>query len=574
MQKKSYLSYLQLYLFFALSIVLSGCNPQSEADMLLQQAQKIMEQNPDSAMKLIDSIFYPEKSLDKSEYMTYLVTKVQAKYKTYQPVAEDTLIFEARDYFAKHKKEEKKMVFAHFYSGCVYREQKSYKNAMQAYKDAARMAERMNDMDLRGLVQYNIGDLLAEQGLYNEALESYKRAERLYIQSPDKVYEKQSQCFSAIGQMYALLNEIDSSFLYLKKGVVLAENAGDVKLQDLFTQNLSVAYLELKQYDEAKKYMRKSFELNNDTSEIVRYYLNFAMLYAEEKNEDSTLYYISRLKESVEGLQDKYLQIGVYSFLSESAKDLGQFQEAFIYQDKRISTLVDIMEVQRQQTILEVQKKFDFEHLKNKYNRMLIAKQQKLIFILFFLLGVSVIAIVLFRSVLAQKNKLLKMQENLQILRETARHLQALQSGQEQNEERLRETLLWKFNVLQKVSLLKLEGNNERADERKLIKKFEEVVYGKNNESQWQSLLQSIEDMNPGVSEIIRTSYPELTENEFRICLLSYAGLRAKETALILNLSTNTVNMLRSNIRKKMQLQAYEGDFYTSLRELYQKRKQ
>ena len=574
MQKKSYLSYLQLYLFFALSIVLSGCNPQSEADMLLQQAQKIMEQNPDSAMKLIDSIFYPEKSLDKSEYMTYLVTKVQAKYKTYQPVAEDTLIFEARDYFAKHKKEEKKMVFAHFYSGCVYREQKSYKNAMQAYKDAARMAERMNDMERKALIQYNIADILEEQGLYKEALDNYKLAERLFAKSSEKHHEKQSRCFSAIGQMYVLLNEKDSAFLYFKRGIKFAEDAGDNQLQSLLSQNLSVTYLEAKQYEESKKYIEKAYKLNQSSLEAPRYYLTFAKLYREQKKEDSTFFYTSLLKESVDSLKDKYLQIGIYSYLTEREQEMRRFKEAFFFQNQKINVLVDIMETRRQQTILEVQKKFDFEHLKNKYNRMLIAKQQKLIFILFFLLGVSVIAIVLFRSVLAQKNKLLKMQENLQILRETARHLQALQSGQEQNEERLRETLLWKFNVLQKVSLLKLEGNNERADERKLIKKFEEVVYGKNNESQWQSLLQSIEDMNPGVSEIIRTSYPELTENEFRICLLSYAGLRAKETALILNLSTNTVNMLRSNIRKKMQLQAYEGDFYTSLRELYQKRKQ
>ena len=64
-----------------------------------------MENNPDSSLLLIDSIFYPEESLSKHDYMYYQVAKVQAKLKTHQPVKEDTLIFEARHYFAKRNKD-------------------------------------------------------------------------------------------------------------------------------------------------------------------------------------------------------------------------------------------------------------------------------------------------------------------------------------------------------------------------------------------------------------------------------------------------------------------------------------
>ncbi|MDD2511760.1 MAG: hypothetical protein PHS71_00715, partial [Proteiniphilum sp.] len=77
-----------------------ACNPQPEASSLLEEAGHLVERHPDSAMLLIDSIFYPEKSFNHAYYMRFLVTQVQAKYKTYRPIHEDTLIFRARDFFS------------------------------------------------------------------------------------------------------------------------------------------------------------------------------------------------------------------------------------------------------------------------------------------------------------------------------------------------------------------------------------------------------------------------------------------------------------------------------------------
>ncbi len=134
------------FLFFSL-FLLVACNPQPEAPALLQQAELLMEDNPDSALLLIDSIFYPEESLSKHDFLYYQVAKVQAKYKVRKAVKEDTLIFEARDYFAKRNKDWEKTTLAHFYSGAVYREQKHYDKAMQAYKDAATAADKTNNSD-------------------------------------------------------------------------------------------------------------------------------------------------------------------------------------------------------------------------------------------------------------------------------------------------------------------------------------------------------------------------------------------------------------------------------------------
>ena len=84
-------------------ILFCACNPQPAAPKLLEQAEQWMEENPDSAMRLIDSIFYPEKSLSHKQYMRYWITRVQVRRKLHKPIADDTLIFAARDYFSNQK---------------------------------------------------------------------------------------------------------------------------------------------------------------------------------------------------------------------------------------------------------------------------------------------------------------------------------------------------------------------------------------------------------------------------------------------------------------------------------------
>jgi tetratricopeptide (TPR) repeat protein len=249
-----------------------------------------MEDRPDSAMRLVDSIFYPEKSLRKPQYMQYLVTRVRARYKNYRPVAEDTLVFKATDYFVSKGKDPRRITLAYFYSGCVHRERKEYDKAMQHYKEAEHHAAQTGDADLQGLVQYNMGDLLAEEGLHAQALEKYKAAETWYRQSSVNPDEKQARCLAATGRMCLLLGEQDSAFAAFHKGLELAETSGNSELQSLLTQNLSVAYREAEQYNEAVKYLRQSFILNNDTSELLRYCLNFAELYLQTNRPDSLVF--------------------------------------------------------------------------------------------------------------------------------------------------------------------------------------------------------------------------------------------------------------------------------------------
>ena len=143
-------------------ILLLSCSRHNDAERLLSQAQAVMETSPDSAAMYLDSILMPEKFLKKDRYMEYLVTKVQAKYKNYDDIKDDTSIFETKSYFDKTRKNSQMNMYAHLYSACVYDERGEYENAMRDYKTAFTLAENMHDSLYMWRINNYIGDVFSQ----------------------------------------------------------------------------------------------------------------------------------------------------------------------------------------------------------------------------------------------------------------------------------------------------------------------------------------------------------------------------------------------------------------------------
>lgn len=161
-------------LFILSFILLLSRSRHNDAERLLEKAQAVMETSPDTAAMYLDSILMPEKFLKKDRYMEYLVTNVQAKYKNYDDIKEDTNIFITKAYFDKKTRGSKYQMYAHLYSACVYDERGEYENAMKDYKTAFTLAENMHDSLYMWRISQYIGDLFYNQLYFDDALKIYK----------------------------------------------------------------------------------------------------------------------------------------------------------------------------------------------------------------------------------------------------------------------------------------------------------------------------------------------------------------------------------------------------------------
>ena len=277
-------------LFILSFILLLSCSHHNDAERLLSQAQSVMETSPDTAAMYLDSILMPEKFLKKEKYMEYLVTKVQAKYKNYDNIKEDTNIFETKTYFDKTRKNSQMNMYAHLYSACVYDERGEYENAMKDYKTAFTLAEKMQDSLYMWRINNYIAEVFYNQTYWSEALMIYKKSVSLANNSSDK-----ANSLDNIAKMYYMNNYIDSARFNIEQAVNLAEQTNDSNTRSSIYQSAYVFYKEFNEIELAWKYLNLSVKYNQDLSKKSLYNLNFLSLFLKEGNMDSARTYVNNV---------------------------------------------------------------------------------------------------------------------------------------------------------------------------------------------------------------------------------------------------------------------------------------
>jgi len=111
-----------------------------------------------------------------------------------------------------------------------------------------------------------------------------------------------------------------------------------------------------------------------------------------------------------------------------------------------------------------------------------------------------------------------------------------------------------------KASLLRfMEQNKELTKENEVVSQQAQQalrrrvmeLYHSKEENKWERILAEFSATYPHAMEKLQSAYPEMTESERNIAILSFLGFRTKEEADILNLSLYTVEKYRTNVKKK-----------------------
>jgi len=151
----SYPMYFGFYVVLFYFITLSSCNPDSKkADAVLQSVEDIVEQYPDSAFLLLDSIDNPYE-LNEGQQAKYFLLSVESKYKTEKDISKDSLIFKAKDYF-RNKNDLKHLALATFYSGRALEALQKPQEALNCFLESESIAIAAKESSLTGFIQYNI----------------------------------------------------------------------------------------------------------------------------------------------------------------------------------------------------------------------------------------------------------------------------------------------------------------------------------------------------------------------------------------------------------------------------------
>ena len=144
-----------------------------ENSRLIQQAQLLTEQMPDSALRLLDMVNTVR--FNNAERMEYTLLRVQARGLAEMDLTTDTEIFQAREYFIGRKDKEK-AALACFYAGQALLAQDKVDEAVACYLEANDFASHLDDDQLKGQIANQIGRANYLLGLIDHSLPFFLQA--------------------------------------------------------------------------------------------------------------------------------------------------------------------------------------------------------------------------------------------------------------------------------------------------------------------------------------------------------------------------------------------------------------
>jgi hypothetical protein len=111
--------------------------------------------------------------------------------------------------------------------------------------------------------------------------------------------------------------------------------------------------------------------------------------------------------------------------------------------------------------------------------------------------------------------------------------------------DKLKDEYLQKCNIIRCFEVLSRDRSNPIA-----FKDLEKSLF--EGEDHWASFEAAFEGVHPGFIASVKEHYHDLTETEFRYCLLSHFKLSRQEYADVLGCSVYNVDKIRASLNNKM----------------------
>ena len=354
--------------------------------------------------------------------------------------------------------------------------------------------------------------------------------------------------------MNLIIDEYDSAFVYLEQALNLAQLSEDKVTEASVWNNYSVAYQLLDKNDSALDCLRKSVPLVDEKRRPIAL-LNLAKVFLALDERDSLEYYKTRMLSAIEEEEcTPETMAAVYGFLIKDALRVGDYESAYQFEKQHEKVALDLLSDQTQSSVLEIQKKYDFEAQANQHNRQMLSRQ-RVIILLTIILIVALIAVTIL-ILNALKKKRIEAEINANLLELKKRNAQQqlersemkvqLEELQKQTDGKLKDEYLQKCHIIRCFEVLSRDRSNPMA-----FKDLEKSLF--EDEDHWTSFEVAFEGVHPGFIASVKERYPDLTESEFRYCLLSHFKLSRQEYADVLGCSVYNVDKIRTSLNTKMK---------------------
>ena len=534
-------------------LVLSGCNKQqSVSDRLLNEVEKAIAINPDSASNLLKSISSPEK-LDDKTFARWCMLSGKITDEIFTTILPTYQLERAYDWYSSHGSPDEQVQIL-IYLGRSYFADGDYDKAMSIYTNALDIAEKNKLNNLTGYTYSYIGDLYGEKFMRTEAIKRYKAAAECFKKENNT--DSYACALRDVGREYACIDSLSRALKILTIADSVARNTKNIEVTASIDNALGNIYAMQNKYDKAEEYFLKALvgrETMPDYMALIDLYIasgaiNKAKELLSKIPQDNPKYTYSI----------KYLYYQIYN-------EEKNYKEALTNLKEYVEITDSIIYADNQSKILNIESKYNHLKISKEVDRLKI-KQQSYIIVLVICIGILLLIIIgylLYRK--KAKEKIQRQQEELNRIKtdllyvslELEKKKRLLDTFKEKNEsyEEMQEEislLTTNYKQLQNKilensplhkELIHLANQNKPRNNKPLI-----------TDKQWKLIADEITYIYPNLRKYIYSRCPDLPEQDFWYCCLYISGFDTNTEAKLLNITVDSVRKKRLRLRQKLNI--------------------
>lgn len=334
---------MKTHLLLSLSIILlCACSPNRQTERLFLQADSLMEAQPDSALRLLQTL-PTSQELSTRETARYALLLARATDKCEMSLLPcDSLLNIALNY---HDGNEKERATALLYKGRLEMEMKQSEKAIEYLLEGLNIIKKLpKEIEINKHLLSSIGNIYFDERLYEESRKAYQEQYKYCTTNKDK-----SIVLNNLSSYYSMVGKVDSTFILLHKSLEYATIANDSSMLAISALNLSVEYNLKEETDTALYYARMSLQWLPQQKKRSKYYSNLGDIFLDREDNDSAAYYIEKGLEDNTDLESRGSNLLDLSYIKEEQGDY-QAATSLLYQ---FVDIVDSIYFNEQSTKIE-----------------------------------------------------------------------------------------------------------------------------------------------------------------------------------------------------------------------------
>jgi len=533
------LRYIPLLCFAVLAV---GCTTDEHTAELIDRAEHLVEEHPDSALNIMRSID-PSTIHGDEDMARYRLVYSEAAYYNRMGVDNDSLTAPLYDYYINNTDNHSMRARALYQHALVRLNQGEKAKALYSLLEAEKSLRDCDNKRLEGLVYRTMGYIYGNECLFTNALDAYNLSVRCFESAGLSHHALYSSYLVACNLL--TVRRYTEGVELLKHCEEVANELGDRYLVYDSLIRLCYAYLELGDKDNfMQAYLR--IDLAECVGSSTGDYYAIGAVYEAYKGDfvKADELYDASIVNGIMPRNANYVRLKLYVLQDDYEAALSQYNDMIIDNDTHV---LDALE----QNVLNTQ----IELLQNDIMyREKLNEQIKLRYIY------SAIAAVLFVVMLSlyfyYKRKKHKLQEQAYI--DVISELEVACREHSSNDDMSKAVdrlYRQRFNDINSLCELYYEHHNSPRYVANIVADVASKIEALRQDADTlRELEEAINLFNNGAMAKLRALSLPLTERELRIALYSFAGLSNRAICMLVECKAETLPKIKYGIREKIKL--------------------